>query len=314
MTLGKYKKFFGVIVICLAAAVTGIAVGNVFAEQNMSAAVVTGTAADYRDSEESVISLVQKAESGASVDTFNAYEVFEIAEYYLYHNEFYRLTTGQVDTNTFGIVVKQFQQTERIYKNGIFASNKFSPSSSNMAPSICSQLIVDTNKNLIKLNSNGEFETTEFPIRAKFDNEKFKNYSDDEYLKEFCCDAFTVMPYIVSSITCGQGLYSEVKKNGNDYSFEISMSGDHLAAAGLYYAKEINASAGVATFTNWSSLKMNIVVDSSFRFKSISYVEKYFMKHNSTGAKPEVVDTFEDSFYYGEDVPELEEVLNGSTY
>ena len=320
MTIKKFRRFFSLAIICLVAVVTGVAVGKIFVDQNVPAAVVTGTAADYKDSDASILALVAKADGGESVESFSAVELFEIAEYKLSKQNHYRIMTGDVDTNTFGIVVNQYQQTERLFRDGVSVVNKLSPSDGGVAPDVCAQTICNTNTGKIKINLKGSFENKDKRrielLKAKFQESDFVYYTEEEYTKEFSCSSSELLPYVISSLTCGQGTYDKSPKKNSDgtYSFEIKMSGDHLAAAGIYYSKEINYSAGVATFVGWDSLVMNVTIDKNFNFLSISYLEKYLMKHNTTGAKPVVTNNFVDKFFYGEDVPTLEEVLNGSSY
>ncbi len=320
MAIKRYKRFFGLALICLVAVVTGVAVGKIFVDQNAPAAVVTGTAADYKDSESEIVALYNRAQGGEGVESFSAVELFEIAEYKLSKQNHYRLMTGDVDTNTFGIVVNQYQQTERLFRDGVSVVNKLSPSDGGVAPDVCAQTIYNSNTGKIKINLKGSFVNKDKKrietLKATFKEEDFKYYTNQEYVEAFSCEPSELLPYVVSSLTCGQGTYDKTAKKNADgtYSFEIKISGDHLAAAGIYYSKEIDYSAGVANFVAWDSLVMNVTIDKNFNFLSISYLEKYLMKHKTTGAKPVVTNKFVDKFFYGEDVPTLEEVLNGSSY
>lgn len=306
MKLSNYKRYIGFVLVFVMAIATGLAVGKIFVSQNAVPAEVSGTVESYKDSEDKVSTLVQRANSGASVDSFSAIEVFEIAEYKLYQmDKYYKVMFGEVNNSITG---KQNQQTIRLFRDGISVVNKISPSKG-IAPEICSQTIYDKKNDSVKILSGKVLQGDSIPYEVEFYESNARVLNTDEYVEEFKTTPDTAIPYIISTLTCGQGIYSEVKKNADDtYSFEITISGDYLAIAGLYYRNEIASSAGsIATFSKWEKLTISVCVDKNFHFKSISYDETYQMK--SFGMSVTVNDKFDDVFYYGDDVPELEEVL-----
>ena len=236
---------------------------------------------------------------------------------------------GNVVANAMGINVNQVQSTYRWYKDGVYVTNKLSPSTSSMAPAVKLRVVYDSNTKSVRMNQTGEFQSIDLPITAVYDDSKDEVYTEEQYLNKYYVqkeqdskhDAQNVspvisslseatMPYIVSSLTCSQNTFDKTPKNNGDgtYTFTINMSDDHLNVAGMVYAKEINISAEVATFVRWKTLEMKVTIDSSFNFKEISYTEVYQMKHKSTGVLSTVTNKFVDKFSF-ENVPAFEEVL-----
>lgn len=320
MRTARYTKIFGLIIVAVVALISGIAVGKIFVSMSSVAPSVSGTAMDYQDKSSDIETLYKRSVNGASVSSFSAVELYEIADYRLRHaNAYYRVMGGNVVANAMGINVNQVQSTYRWYKDGVYVTNKLSPSTSSMAPAVKLRVVYDSNTKSVRMNQTGEFQSTDLPITAVYDDSKDEVYTEEQYLNKYYAQNGTpvisslseaAMPYIVSSLTCSQNTYDKTAKSNGDgtYTFSISMSDDHLNVAGMVYAKEINISAEVATFVRWKTLEMKVTIDANFNFKEISYTEVYQMKHKSTGVLSTVTNKFVDKFSF-ESVPALEEVL-----
>jgi len=316
----RYTKIFGLIIVAVVALISGIAVGKIFVSMSSVAPTVSGMATDYQDSANDIEALYKRSVNGAAVSSFNAVELYEIADYRLRHaSAYYREMGGNVVANAMGINVNQVQSTYRWYKDGVFVTNKLSPSTNSMAPAVKLRVVYDSNAKTVRMNQTAEFNNTNLPITAVYDESKDDVYTEEQYLNKYYAQngspviaslSEAVMPYIVSSLTCSQNTFDKTPKSNGDgtYSFTINMSDDHLNVAGMVYAKEINISAEVATFVRWKTLEMKVTIDSNFNFKEISYTEVYQMKHKSTGVLSTVTNKFVDKFTF-DNVPSFEEVL-----
>ena len=323
MTSRINKKVFGMIAVAIVAVISGLYVGKLFVDMSSVAPVASGMASDYHDSDDTVVALYERSKNGAAVSSFTNVELYEIAEYRLKTSAgFYREMHGNVVAKAAGINVNQVQSTYRLLKNGVFVVKKVSPSTSSMAPSVAFRLQYDTNTKQTVVNQTAEFTKKSLPIQAAFDESKNVSYAEEAFIKECYSKADgspvisslseTLMPYVISSLTCGgnaENFKKSAKANGDGtYSFTLKLDGEYLSFAGMVYDREINYCASVATFAGWKELEMKVTIDSSFNFKEVSYVETYRMKHNSTQVVSVVTNSFVDTFRY-DNLPNVEEVL-----
>ncbi len=310
------KKIMSYILIFAIAAVTGLAVGKIYVDNLEAPSTVSAEESSLRDADSTIREWVDRAEGGASVDSFTVVQLYNIAEYKLTHSEdyysgkFYKLMTGVVNAP---MGIKQQMRSEKFYDNGTFLYNKLSPSTSSLAPAICSRVVYDKNSGVIKINPKGTFVDGADVITGVFDANNYVDYTMEEYKAIFNTEPSTVMPYIISTITCGQNKVSPVTKNADGtYSFSIAIDGDYLALAALYYSYEIKFSSGMADPPKWVSLNMDITIDENFNFVGIDYTEVYKMNVSGIGMMT-VTDEFSDQFFFGTDVPnfvdEIKEVL-----
>ena len=146
--------------------------------------------------------------------------------------------------------------------------------------------------------------------RLNLDSSTVKEWSLEEYKVFFNTNPTTPLTYIVSDITCSEGLYDTNVTLGSDgtYTFKIKMNGAYASAAALYYSYEIrHFSEEVIPTTpptssqlpSWKSVEMTVQVDSNFNFLNIDYVENYSVY--KFGVNAGVTDRFSDVFYYDEE-------------
>ena len=305
MTLSKYKRLTGIVLIVAIALVTGFLVGKIYVDNLEAPTQVSAEESSLRENEDTVKGWVEQAESGKSATSFSAVELYNIAEYKLYHaDKYYKLMTGKV-SNTFS--APQDMRGIKIFNDGILAYDKLSPSGMSVA-NICSRVVYDTNSGKIKINPKGSWASGTAEITGVFDKNKFDDYTLEEYKEKYNTVPTNVMPYIISDITCSQkdSTTPVVANDDGTYSFSIELSGDNLTLAALYYSYEIQVSSGAMNLPTWKSLKMNITVDKDFNFKTISYIEVYDVKMNILGGiTATVTDNFVDNFYFGDAVPEI---------
>lgn len=318
MTSKIYKKLFGMLAICLIAIVTGVAVGKIFVDSSAGAQSVSGTYADYQDSESQITALYERSKNGASALSFNAVELFEIAEYRLYHaDQYYSVMCGTVDT-----MMVQAQSTEAVWKDGKLVVNKLSPGSVVLGidTNVHSQTIYDSNTGAISVNKNGSFteertygktknlsDENFVPMKARFVESSAVAYTMEEYEAVFAKKPTMTIPYVISNLICGGDSknFGGAKSNGDGtYSFELNISGAYLYASAIYYSKDIESSSGSAPI--WKNLNIKVTIDSNFRFKQIVYTETYKVK--KMGMLVSIVDDFMQRFEY-DNVPSVEEVM-----
>ena len=305
----KYKKLFGMVAVCLIALVTGVAVGKIFVDTSVVAQSVSGTYRDYQDSDSDIEALVNKSKTAMpNSNSFNAYQVFEIAQYNLYHSEnFYTVMKGSVDAGSLGGI--QNQITTSAKTGNTFVMNKLSPGRIVPIVDIDTNVTVLTKYEIgsstVSLNAKGDWVSRDMDtMSATYDDATTVSYSLDEYEEKF--KKLPTMPilYVVSSKTCGQGTYSAVEKDSDgNYTFDITITGDYLYAAGIYYAKDVEFSSG--GLPAWQSLKITAKVDQKFNFKSIRYEDCYVMSMMSV--KATVRDDFTQNIYFDLDsIPEAD--------
>lgn len=310
VTIKKYKRFFSLAIICLVAVVTGVAVGKIFVDQNIPAPIYEGTASSFMDSETDIVALCERADNGEPVESFSALQLFEIAQYKLEHNDaFYTLMTGDVLTT-----INQKQITTQLKRDGKFSINKLSPGTVVLGKDTNVMVLttVDIATGNVTINKDGSWVSTNDPIVAKYGNNKTETYTAEDYEMLFRKKATTAVPYVISSLTCIDGYWDGkiTKDENNNYVFSISIPKEMLGIAAIYYSEDIKATSGSSP--DWQEVVMEVTIDQNFNFKQIDYVEKYnvFVMGMNNGIK----DVFCQKFFYGEDVPTLEEVLNGSAY
>lgn len=299
------------VLIVAVALVTGLSVGKIYVSTIEPEEKIIGAEADFRQSEEDILSWVADAKNGKSVQSFSPVQLYNIAEYNLYHADgFYKLMTGNVLANAGIVKVNQQMKSEKLVRDGKLIFNKYSPSTSSMAPAICTRMVYDYNSGEININKNGTFndnssgETKE--ITATFNDDDFELWSLEKYQDTFFTTPENVMPYIISDQTCAQKKYSPVTDNGDGtYTFTILIDGSYLTAAALCYSYEIAFSSGRGT-PKWVSLSMEVTIDQNFNFVKIEYVENYKVKQEGIGSIP-ITDTFTDTYRFV-DLPTIEEV------
>ncbi|MDE6583246.1 MAG: hypothetical protein K2K31_01165, partial [Clostridia bacterium] len=253
--------------------------------------------------------------AGKTPMDFNAVQLFEIAEYYLSQNDFYKVMTGIVNAP---MGIKQNMRGVKFKTDGKFVYNKLSPSTNSMSPAIHSQVKFDIGDNNevkeVKINSNVNILNPDNDpkngYRLSYNESDFEVFPIEKYVETFNTQPTSYLPYIISSKVCPASTVSKVKANGDDtYSFEINLSGDYLSFSALYYSYEIKFSSGFEKLPKWDSLKMTVTVDSSFRFVSIGYLEKYKMYVSGLGYMA-ITDDFIDVFQY-DNLPSYQSVCDG---
>ena len=302
MSLGN-KKFFKVFLLIVVALATGFSIGKIYVS-TLEPEYVSNFSDSYlmEKDEESIAQNVAKAQNGAKPDSFNAMQLYQIAEYNLNNAEkFYKVGGGKVDT-----IISQQQKSEKIKVGDMYVYNKMSPGTI----SICSQIVYDASKESIKINNKGVFTDTSYEnMSATFNVNDFESWTIEDYEEIFnTTDPSNVMPYVICSTTCSQKKFSPVTKNAEgNYAFEIAIDGQFLTVAATRYSSEIKFSSNLEDKPIWQSLKMSVVVDENFNFVSVDYVETYKMKYGPM--TPTVTDYFSERFYFGDDVPSVSQVL-----
>ena len=298
----SYKKILSFVLILVLALATGFSVGKLYVDSLGTEAVVSANEEQLREKDETVEALHQRSLT-SSPENFSALELYLIAEYNLNHAEnFYKEMTGTVNA----LVVEQKMKSIKVKNGDILLSNKYSPGSTFVAD-ICTQTIYNYQTNEISINQGTFVDTSVENMKGNFDPAAAVPYTMEEYKEAFNTTPSSVMSYIISSITCQDENFSAVTKNQDGtYSFSITLEGDRLSLAALYYSYEIKFSSGLAKAPSWVSLKMDVTVDENFNFKTIGYDEVYKMSHPLAGSVT-VVDDF-DEFYLFENVPSIEEV------
>ena len=305
VTLSKYRRITGVLLIFVIAILTGFTIGKMYVDNIDPMSVVSADESSLRESEDTVSKWVEEAKGGKKATSFSAVELYNIAEYNLYQaDKYYKLMTGKVVAKApvIGDVVQDMRSV-KIFNENIFMADKLSPG---FQP-ICTRVIVGAD-NDIRINSKGSFVDGAENITGSFDSNKFEKVSLDKYKEIFNSDPHNVMPYIISNTICSNSeTFSDVVDNGDGtFSFSFTLSGDYLALSALCYSYEIKFSSGAVGVPTWKSLTMNVTIDSSFNFKTITYDEVYVVKVPIAGGiSSTVIDSFEDNFYFGDEVPEI---------
>ncbi len=310
------KNSLSTILALVMALVTGVSVGKIYVD-NLDAGIVLDITEDaLRETDETISSLLEKMNSGATPDDFSAVELYVIAEYNLNNSEIYYKEMTGVVTATLGIT--QQMRSVRLKGGNIYLYDKLSPSTSSLTPQICSRIIYNaSDEDRVLVYSTGTISTdSNSKIVGTFSNDNLVEYTMEEYKEIFNTSPTTALPYIISSITCEGATCTDVTANGDGtYSFSITFTDTtYLSFAALNYSYEIKYSSGMDDAPQWVSMSMNVVVDSNFNFVSISYEEVYKMNAPLIGWTA-VTDNFVDVFYFGNDadayLEAYKEVLNG---
>ena len=277
--------------------------------------VVDAAYQDYRDSNEDVVALCERADNGEPISNFSAVEVFEIAEYKLLHSDkYYSVICG---TQVPLIGGSQYQSKEILWRDGNILINKLSPGSVvvGIDTNIHTQTIYLTEEDIVTVNKDGVFLTQKtygnawdmaddeiIPMDGLFNLSSAVSYTLEEYFDAYFRTPLSTIPYIISSITCAQGGYTTPTVNADGtYTFEINLSNDYLYAAAIYYSKEIEQDSGTAPI--WNSVNIKVTVDSHFCFKKIVYTENY--RVNRTGIIVSVSKDLVQKFEY-DNLPTIE--------
>ena len=307
------RKIMQIFIIFLVALVTGISVGKIYVDNLEAITVIEGGVDSVKEKDEVVQELVNSVQ-GKTVDkcTFlNAVEIYLIAEHKFYNApEFYKIMTGVVNADAGVTKVNQIMKGERLKKDGKLYYNKLSPSTSSLAPQICSRFIYEYDSDHVDVYPNGTFAVSSpaKDLKGVFKEEDKQVYDLEKYKETFNTEPTTALSYIISSVSCPKGNYTSIKNNGNDtFTFTMTFDAKHTAYAGLIYAYEIAFSSGKGQ-PKWVSLQMDVTVDKDFNFVSIKYDEIYKMDSGVIGYIP-VHDLFEEYMYFGDKVPSVEEVV-----
>ncbi len=308
----NYRKIMSFIVIFALALVTGVSVGQIYVGSLETNPNISANENDLRDKKEDIEKLVSDAVGGKDIALFSGVELFEIAEYYLQQNDFFKVMTGLVNAP---MGIKQNMRGEKLKTEGKFVYNKLSPSTNSMSPPIHSQVRfnldnLDEIKINSKLNITNPAEDPKNGYRFTVNESDFQIFNNKQYVEAFNTQPTSYFPYIISSKVCPASTVSKVTKNSDGtYSFDISLSGDLLAFSAFYYSYEIRFSSGFEKLPKWDSLKMTVTVGSDFRFVSIKYLEKYKMYVSGLGYMG-VTDDFTETFQY-DNLPSYDAVCNG---
>ena len=320
-----YKKIISIILICAVAVATGLSVGKIYLDMNTAPTGLSDMDTVYKASEEEVVALYNRS-NGARVADFNAIELWQIAEYKLsLQDKFQREMTGVVTSGGMGIMVDVPMRSIKIKNGNILTYDKLSPTKNTAGidtPNICSKITYNyKTSNQANINTSGVFldkNAASEKLSATFSGAG-QNYTKEEYEKIFhTMPNRSIMPYVISNKTCDTTNISIVTDNGDGtYSFEISLTGENLEKAAVYYSWEIYfstcknvyiATDGTVVYENgyslpeWKTAKINITIDSNFMFKSVTYKENYTIYNAPVLGRADVIDNFVDQFVYGDEV------------
>ncbi len=298
-----YKKILSIVLICAVAIATGISVGKIYLDMNTAPEARSETEAELRATQEEIVSLYNRS-NGAKVTDFSGVDIWQIAEYKLsLQDKFKRDMTGRVVSA--GVPVEM--HSIKIKNGNLLTYDKLSPSKNVLGittPNIVSRITYNySTPNQIYINSKGVLEN---PNAASADLKATFSGKGDAYTKEQFYEIFkvtpdrSVLPYIISNKTCDETSVSAVVDNQDGtYTFEITLSGENLEKAALYYSNEILFSSGYS-LPQWSDAKIVATVDADFMFKTISYEENYTVYNAPVIGKAGVSDSFVDHFTYGD--------------
>lgn len=296
MTL-NYKKLIGIVLVFAVALLTGFTVGRIYLD-NLPPVLPYVSYEELKQDDKYVDKLISQVNSGKSISSFSAFDLYLIAERKLYTSERYLKTVSGTVKPSIGPSQDMFGQ--RLKYDDIFILNKFSQG----IASIHSQTIYNAKTNEIKINPNGNLQSD--GKGATFDPNGFKNYSQEEYLEIFKVMPNLTLPYTISEKTCKSQYFSPVVKKDDLYTFSIKFTDfKDVTNAACYYTYEIKFSSGISNPPTWNSLSIDVTIDSSFRFVSIDYDEDYNVDYGIM--TPSVHDKFSETFIY-DDVPTPQEL------
>ena len=312
----NYRKIVSMLLVVCVAVVTGFSIGKIFLDSTtLSTQAVTETEEELRESDSVIAALVEASKNGKT--DFSGVELYQIAEYNLNNSSmFLREMLGNVNASGEDVPLK----SQKFKEEGNLTFYKFSPTKKVAGglvstPNICIRVVSDlTKKDQIKIAfgqpSNFVDTSSSVALDADLSGVADKNYTAQSYKTDFNTTPKTsVLPYIISSKTCdAQSASAVTRGEDGSYSFTITLSGDNLNKAALYYTYEILQTCGYGNPSlSWSDVTMNVTVDKDFRFTKIHYVENYTIASPDIPVlkKSPVTDTFDDSYYY-----ELEDILS----
>ncbi len=322
-----YKKIIPTFLVIALAVLTGLVIGKMYLDANTALADSKLTWAEAHTPMNQVEALYNSTKE-KSIEEFSAKELYLIAEYKLSLCDFKIETTGFIKSgvslggNVIGKDSPVMMRSVKQKKGNLYTYEKLSPTRSVAGiptPNICMQISYDLQKkNEVKIikNDDGAYFTNigsysgdldPSVLRADFSDASNKDVSKKTaaaYEAEFkATPDKQYIPFIISDVTYTDK--PEVKHENGEHSFTISLSGHEvLKDAALYYAKEICYTCGYGTPSiNWSNVKMDIVIDDNFNFKSIHFDENYtlFASGLPMGVKSaEVQDLFDSVFTVSE--------------
>ena len=314
--LNTLKSFILYGIILVVAVVSGIAIGSIYVNGKTPSYDMSAMSEELlRGDEEEIAKLYEDAISGRKT-SFSAVELYQVAEYKLKQTDRYvKVLSGQVSSGEFNINVTQDMLSNKIVTEEGITYLKMSPANSSFAPSMAvKQQYFYANPDVVILNETRNRDDilgdSIENYRLDLDSSTEKVWTREQYKTFFNTDPTTPLTYIVSDITCNEGLYDTNITLGNDgtYTFKIKINGAYASAAALYYSYEIrHFSEEVIPTTpptssqlpSWKSVEMTVQVDSNFNFLNIDYVENYSVY--KFGVNAGVTDRFSDVFYYDEE-------------
>ncbi len=302
----------------MVAVVSGIAIGSIYVNGKTPSYDMSAMSEELlRGDEEEIAKLYEDAISGRKT-SFSAVELYQVAEYKLKQTDRYvKVLSGQVSSGvpSLGIDVTQDMLSNKIVTEEGITYLKMSPANDRVAPSMAvKQQYFYANPDVVILNETRNRDDilgdSIENYRLDLDSSTEKVWTREQYKTFFNTDPTTPLTYIVSDITCNEGLYDTNITLGSDgtYTFKITMNGAYASAAALYYSYEIrHFSEEVIPTTpptssqlpSWKSVEMTVQVDSDFNFLQIDYIENYSVY--KFGMNPGVTDTFSDVFHYDEE-------------
>ncbi len=315
MKTAKNFVIFGIIFVV--AIISGVAIGSIYvSSQTPLISTSEMTEEGLRGDEKEIAKMYQDAISGRKT-SFDAVELYQIAEYKLKQTKRYvKVLSGEVTSGAFGINVTQNMVANKIVtEEGIDYLKMSRTGAAGLAPSMAVKLkYLNSDKNNVYIietrDANDILDDAEYGYRLDLDDHEPTVWSLEKYRQFFNTNPDTPITYIVSDKTCAEGNYTkDVKKNSDgNYEFQIEMTGSYATFAAFYYSYEIRHYSEDPIPTTpptqkqlpaWVSVKMNIVVDENFNFVRIDYEENYTVQKGIITAP--VKDDFSDVFYYDEE-------------
>lgn len=306
MSLFSYKKVISFVMIIAVALATGFSVGKIYLDMfGIKQLNITGSEAEFREDSRVIEKLVADSNTKDVMD-FSGIELYQIAEYKLNQKSlFLKETIGTVTSTG----QKMFMRSQKVKAGEYSTYYKLSPSKTVMGiqtPQVCSKINYNSKTKKIEIvpNERGVFTNTESSATLDADfSAKADVYTEEEYYELFKTSPTTVLNYIVSNKT-SQNCVSDVRDNGDGtYSFDITYTNkDGVIDAAFFYSYEILFSSGYS-LPYWDSVNITVTINSTFNFKTISYLEKYSVSSSKIPllGKASVVNDVVDTFYYDAD-------------
>ncbi len=307
MSPKKFRTIIGALAVFMVALVTGVAVGKLYVDSIPTNVVMNMTEAELRDSDADVLKLVKKSKS-SKPDSFSAIELYQIAEYNFNQKDaFYKTSDGKA----YNALGAQTLHSTKTYRDGEFVWDNISPGLAD----IKTRVRYTVGSDYVYRHTNGKPENGK--LVCDWNSKGAESYTIKEYEKKFNAGPLSSITYVISSKTCPKDAVTKVSKTSDgNYTFKIKLSGTYLTAAAVHYSYEIfytswgqlsGEARSKTILPAWEKMEMTVVVDENFDFVSISYDEDY--KVYTFAGWQGVNDVFTERFYFGADVPALEEVL-----